>query len=75
MKKTIILEQEDINDLHDVITDALDIPQDLTNEQVIEVWNKLSEDLRDQAIHWGTDNLDVRDKIYEYLTDNPTEFK
>jgi hypothetical protein len=72
MKKTVTLEQEDLDSLHDTVLEALEL--DLDNEQILDYWNKLPEHLRDEAEYWGIDDSVVRDNIYEYLTDNRKEF-
>ena len=72
MKKTVILEQEDLDCLHDVVLEALEL--DFDNQQLIELYNKLPQDLKDEAEHWGLYDTVVRDNIYEYLTENHKEF-
>lgn len=71
MIKTITLEQEDYNALHDIIFNVLgensDMEDDLTNEYLLEIWKTIPEHIRDSAIHWGLDDSVVRDDIYEYL--------
>jgi len=70
MKKTVVLEQEDIDDLRDTISNAIDTTENLTNEKVLEVWNKLPDDIKENAIHWGLDDTVVGDEIYEWIIDN-----
>jgi hypothetical protein len=67
MKKSVILEQQDLNGLHDVVLEAIEL--DLDNQQLIDLYNKLPQDLKDEAEHWGLNDSVVRDNIYEYLTD------
>jgi hypothetical protein len=69
MKKLVTLEQDDIDCLHDVIKEALNF-EDLSNERVLEYWNKLPDDLKDEAIHWGLDDTVVGDNIYEWLIEH-----
>jgi hypothetical protein len=70
MKKTVVLEQEDIDDLRDTIFNAIGTTENLTNEKVLEVWNKLPDDIKENAIHWGLNDTVVGDKIYEWIIDN-----
>ena len=67
MKKTVTLEQEDIDCLHDVILEAFDYSGDLTNDVVLTYWNMLPEHIKDEAEHWGLDDTVVRDNIYVWL--------
>ena len=68
MKKTVELEKEDIAHLHDVILEALN--RHLTDEEVIDFYNKLPQHLKDEAEHWGLDDSVVRDNIYEWLEEH-----
>jgi hypothetical protein len=68
MKKSVILDQDDLDSLHDTILEALEL--DLDNKQVLEYWNKLPDDLKDDAIHWGIDDSVVSDNIYEWFVEN-----
>jgi hypothetical protein len=70
MKKLITLEQQDIDSLHDTILEALD--KDLSNEDVIKIWNQLPDHIQEEAIHWGLSDTVVGDNIYEYLSENPS---
>jgi hypothetical protein len=73
MKVTVVLEQEDLDALHDVILEALDIEP--TPEQILQVWNKLPEDIQGTAIQWGSSDTVFRDNVYEWLTDNDFKFE
>ena len=66
MKKSITLEQDDINHLHDVILEAYN--EDFSDEKVIETWKDLPEYIQNEGIHWGLIDTVVSDKIYVYLT-------
>lgn len=70
MKKTIELEREDLDALHDVILEALHYSGDLTDEVILTYWNMLPEHLKAEAEHWGLSDSVVRDNIYEWLQDN-----
>jgi hypothetical protein len=70
MKKTVILEQSDIDHLHDVVKEALDIPGEIPNDVIIGVWYMLPEHLQEEATHWGLSDSVVRDNIYEWLENN-----
>ena len=75
MKKTVILEPEDIAHLHDVVMEALDIPGTIPYKVIIGVWYTLPEHLQEEAIHWGLSDSVVRDNIYEWLENNKDIFK
>jgi hypothetical protein len=51
---------------------ALDL-EDLTNEQVIEYWNKLPEEIQLKAAMYGTSDTEVRDDIYDWFVKNLKE--
>lgn len=74
MKKVIELEREDLNALHDVIlevlTDSGDMVRHITDEVVLNYWNKLPEHLKAEAEHWGLSDSVVRDNIYVWLQKN-----
>lgn len=67
MKKTIELEREDLDALHDVILEALDYSGDLSDEEIMKYWNMLPEHLKADAEHWGMNDSVVRDNIYVWL--------
>ena len=62
-------DQSDLDTLHDVIFNALG-KEDLTNEQIIEYWNKLPEDIKLEAIEWGVSDTPTRDNMYEWFQQN-----
>lgn len=70
MKKTIELEREDLDALHDVILEALDYSGDLTDEVILTYWNMLPEHLKADAERWGMNDTVVRDNIYVWLQKN-----
>jgi hypothetical protein len=69
MKIKVELEQSDLDSLHDTIFNAIEI-EDLTNEQLIEFWEILPEDIQSEAMRWGLDDSVVRDNIYVWLQKN-----
>ena len=73
MKVTVVLEQEDLDAMHDVILDALYIEP--TNEQILEVWNKLPQDIQGTAIQWGSSDTVFRDELHQWLTENDFKFE
>jgi len=71
MKKTIELERDDLNALHDVILEALNYPADkLTDEVITEYWENLPDHIKGTAIKWGCDDTVFRDKMFVWLQEN-----
>lgn len=68
MKVRIEFEEGDLDTLHDVVFGLFD--KDLSDEELLKIWNKLPEDIHGAAIHWGMDDSVVRDDIHEYLKNN-----
>lgn len=62
-------EQEDLDSLHDVILEALNI-EDLDNEKIIEYWNMFPENIKLDAIKWGMRDTPTRDNMYDWLQKN-----
>lgn len=62
------LDQDDLNSLHDVISEALG-KEDLTNEQITEYWKMFPEDMKLEALQWGMDTL-IKDTMYLWLKEN-----
>lgn len=69
MKTIIELDQDDLNTLHDVIYNALEI-EDLTNEQILEYWNKIPDYIQYDALNWGVSDTPTREAIYKWLIEN-----
>lgn len=67
MKVTIILDDTDLGYIRDVALSALG--KKLTNEEALELWEKLPEDIKNEAVSWGLSDTVVRDNIYEFLTE------
>lgn len=65
----IELDQSDLNTLHDVIFNALEI-EDLTNEQLLEYWKLIPEHIKMDALKWGIDDTPTRNAIYVWLQKN-----
>lgn len=65
MKITVEFEDGDLDSLHDSVYDITGDSK--TNESLKLIWNRLPEDLKREAIHWGLDDSVVRDNIYKYL--------
>ncbi|WP_158728309.1 MULTISPECIES: hypothetical protein [unclassified Flavobacterium] len=62
-------DQSDLDTLHDVIFNALR-KEDLTNEQILEYWNKLPDDIKMEAIKWGVGDTPTRDNMYVWFQQN-----
>ena len=62
-------DQSDLDTLHDVIFNALG-KEDLTNEQILEYWNKLPDDIKMDAIKWGVGDTPTRDNMYVWFQQN-----
>lgn len=68
MKVTVTLENEDYDVLHDLILEALGFTPSLP--QIDSCWNLIPEDIKGEAIQWGTSDTVARDNIYVWLIDN-----
>ena len=66
---SVKLDRDDLNTLHDIIGEALD-NWELTDEQLIEYWNKLPNDIKADAMKWGVSDTPTRDNIYVWIRDN-----
>jgi len=64
----IQFDRDDLDTLHDVIFNSL--KKDLIDEQVIEYWNKLPEDITLDAVKWGVDDTPTRDNMYRWFKEN-----
>lgn len=62
-------DQEDLDTIHDVIFNALG-KEDLTNEEIIEYWNRFPEDIKLDALKWGIGDTPTNDKMYVWLKKN-----
>lgn len=65
----IEFDQDDLNSLHDTIFNALDLDI-LSNEQIIQYWNKIPDDIKLDAIKYGVSDTPTRDKMYVWLRKN-----
>jgi hypothetical protein len=65
VEKTITLEQSDLDYLHDVTLEVFD--KSLSDEEVIEIWKSLPDDIKLDAEKFGISDTVVRDNIYEFL--------
>lgn len=65
----IEFDQDDLNSLHDTIFNALDL-NILSNEQIIQYWNKFPDDIKLDAIKYGVRDTPTRDKMYVWLRKN-----
>tara|TARA_R110000744_G_scaffold357213_1_gene464046 strand:+ start:48 stop:272 length:225 start_codon:yes stop_codon:yes gene_type:complete len=65
----IEFDQSDINTIHDVVFNALG-KQDLTNEQIIEYWDKLPKEIKLEALKWGVGDTPTRGNMYVWFKAN-----
>lgn len=65
---TVKLDRDDLNTIHDVILNALDINVD--DETIIKYWNAFPEDIKLDAMKWGVSDTPTRDEMYEWLIEN-----
>lgn len=65
----IEFDQDDLNSLHDTIFNALDLDI-LSNEQIIQYWNKFPDDIKLDAIKYGVRDTPTCDKMYVWLRKN-----
>ena len=63
------LDQDDLDTLHDVIFNALGL-DDLSNDKILEYWNKFPDDIKLDAIKWGISDTPTRDNMYGWLQKN-----
>ena len=74
MKKTVELEKDDFSAMHDVILEALDYPNSsITEELILEYWEKLPDHIKGTAIEWGCDDSVFRDNMFVWLQENKEE--
>jgi hypothetical protein len=66
---TIQFNQDDLNTLHEVIFNALDI-EDLTNVQIMEYWNKFPDYIKFDALQYGVTDTPTKDNMYVWLQKN-----
>ena len=66
-----IFEQSDLDHLHDVYFDAtLTVTGEetsLNEEQILELWERLDDDIKFDAMKWGLSDTCVRDNIWEFV--------
>lgn len=65
MKVIVEFEDGDLDSLHDIVYSLTG--ESKINEHLKLVWNKLPDNLKKEAIHWGMDDSVVRDNIYTHL--------
>ncbi len=69
----VILEKEDLDAMHDVVVNALDVEP--TPEQILKLWESLPEDIQGKAIQWGSSDTVFRDEVYEWLIETNYKIK
>jgi hypothetical protein len=68
--KNIKLDQDDLNTLHDVIFEALDKEEQLSNDEIMNYWNMLPKHIKLDALKWGMSDTPTRDNMYEWFQEN-----
>ena len=63
------LDRSDLNSLSDTIFSATD-KSDYTEEELINMWKMLPEDIQGDAVKWGLDDSPTRDAMYVWFTEN-----
>lgn len=68
MQVNIVLDQQDYDNMHDVIIDALEIKSSsLTNTMIEKYWNDLPKRIQNIAIQHGTSDTVFADEMYTWL--------
>jgi hypothetical protein len=62
---TVVLEQKDFNNIHDVVLDLTGVKP--TNEECQKIWDELPEDIQNMGIRWGTSDTEFRDDLHIWL--------
>lgn len=66
-----IFEQSDLSHLHDVYFDAMLTTTgeeiSLNEEQILELWERLDDDIKFDAMKWGLSDTCVRDDIWKFV--------
>jgi len=65
---TVVLEQSDLNNIHDVVLEVRG--EKPTNEECQKIWDELPEDIQGVGIRWGTGDTEFRDDLYVWLERN-----
>ena len=63
---TVVLEQSDLNNIHDRVLSVTG--EKPTNEECQKIWDELPEDIQGMAIRWGTGDTEFRDNLYDWLS-------
>ena len=71
MKTNITLDKSDLNNMYDVIVEALNIEP--TDEQIIEFFYELPDHIKGLAVQWGTSDTVFRDDMFVWLKENKTK--
>ena len=64
---TLELEDEDYPSLREVVWNATDY--EYTDDELLRIWDNLPEDIQLDAAKWGMSDTEVREKIYEHITE------
>lgn len=64
--------QHDWNHMHDCILNATwhTTKKKSTKEELVEIFNKLPEDLKEEAYKWGMSDTLWRDRFFEWYKEN-----
>ena len=68
MKTNITLDRSDLDDMYDVILEALDIEP--TDEEIMNFFNELPDHIKGLAVQWGTSDTVFRDDMFVWLKEN-----
>ena len=63
---TVVLEQWDLNNIHDRVLSVMGVKP--TNEECQKIWDELPEDIQGVGIQWGTGDSVFRDNLYVWLS-------
>lgn len=68
----IKLDRADLDAIHDVILHSIDdlYVNDVTDEDVLELWRLLDESIKYDVIKYGGSDTPTRDNIYQWIIDN-----
>lgn len=69
---TVVLEEEDFNHLHDAIYDIYGVEP--TNDMIQKVWDRMPDDVKRNAISWGTSDSVFQDDYHEWLDSIKNQF-
>lgn len=63
-----LLSVNDVAAIHDVLLDLFDV--NLSDDDIYEIWSHTDELIKMEAMKWGAQDTEVRDKFYEWAEEN-----